>query len=68
MTVMAKEEDKKNGQAKKKPPVRGVIVQMRFDFQKLLWLGVVALMVLSLFELWSSGSTASHEELLHRQF
>jgi cell division protease FtsH len=57
--------DKQNGTdkpgIKKRVPVRGIIVQMKFDFQKLLWLGVVILMVLSLVELWNSGSSASHE-------
>jgi len=48
----------KNG---KKLPVKGVIVQMRFDFQKLIWLAVVVLMGLSLLELWSSGKKAGSE-------
>lgn len=50
-----------NGNGKKKLPIRGVIVQMKFDFQKLLWFGVVALMCLSLLELWNSGERASRE-------
>jgi cell division protease FtsH len=59
---MAKSENKtEKTDGKKRLPVRGVIIQMKFDFQKLLWLGVVFLMVLSLFELWNSGSNASHE-------
>jgi cell division protease FtsH len=54
-------EPKKNGNGKRKLPIRGVIVQMRFDFQKLLWLLVVILMIMSLVELWNSGEQASHE-------
>jgi len=45
----------------KKLPIKGVIVQMRFDFQKLLWIGVVILMVMSLFSLWSAGDQAAKE-------
>jgi cell division protease FtsH len=56
-----KKEGKKNGNGKRRLPIKGVIVQMRFDFQKLLWLAVVVLMVLSLMELWNSGEKASHE-------
>lgn len=52
--------DKQNGKNQKKP-VKGVIVQMRFDFQKLIWLAVVILMGLSLLELWSSGKKAGSE-------
>ncbi len=47
--------------AKKKLPIKGVIVQMRFDFQKMLWLAVVILMLMSLFELWNSGDKANRE-------
>src|SRR3989344_4950416 len=50
----------KNG-LKKKLPVRGVMIQMKFDFQKLLWIGIVILMGLSLLELWSSGQSAATE-------
>ncbi len=46
---------------KKRPPIKGVIVQMRFDFQKLLWLGVVVMMLFSLLELWNSGKKAAAE-------
>ncbi len=45
----------KNG----KKPVKGVFIQMHFDLQKLLWVGVVILMGLSLFELWNSGKQAT---------
>src|SRR3989344_1983210 len=48
----------KNG---KKGPVKGLFIQMHFDLQKLLWLGVVLLMMLSLVELWNSGKKASQE-------
>jgi cell division protease FtsH len=59
---MAKTENKTDKpEGKKRLPIKGVIIQMKFDFQKLLWLGVVILMVLSLFELWNSGEKASHE-------
>lgn len=51
---------KKNGVGGKKP-VKGVFIQMQFDMQKLLWLGVVFLMILSLFELWSAGKQAGQE-------
>ncbi len=47
----------KNG----KKPVKGIVVQMRFDFQKLIWLAVLVLMGLSLLELWSSGQKAGTE-------
>lgn len=46
---------------KRRMPVKGVFIQMRFDFQKLLWLAVVVLMGLSLFELWRSGQQAAME-------
>jgi len=45
----------------KKVPVKGVLIQMKFDFQKLLWIGVVVLMLLSVFELWNAGENASKE-------
>lgn len=45
----------KNGNGKKKLPIKGVMIQMHFDFQRLIWLAVVFLMLLSLFELWSTG-------------
>ena len=50
---------KANGNGKK--PVKGVMIQMHFDLQKLAWWGVVALMVLSLFGLWTSGSKIEKE-------
>ncbi len=59
MAVKEKNGNGKNG--KKKLPVKGIIVQMKFDFQKLLWGVVVVLMVLSLFELWNSGEQANRE-------
>ena len=57
----AEQKKKVNGGDKKKLPIKGVIVQMRFDFQKLLWVVVVILMGLSLLELWNSGKKASQE-------
>lgn len=57
-----KQEPKKmNGKDKKKLPIKGVMIQLRFDFQKLIWLAVVVLMTLSLLELWSSGRRAAQE-------
>ncbi len=44
-----------------KKPVKGLMVQMHFDLQKLVWLGVVILMIISLVGLWTSGSNASHD-------
>jgi cell division protease FtsH len=44
-----------------KKPVKGLMVQMHFDLQKLVWLGVVILMIISLIGLWTSGSNASHD-------
>lgn len=60
---MEKPESKKigNGNGKKKGPVRGLFIQMNFDLQKLLWLGVVVLMLLSLVELWNTGKEAASE-------
>jgi cell division protease FtsH len=56
-------ENKKNNnkEQKRRLPVRGVIIQMKFDFQRVLWFGVVILMLLSLLELWNSGEKASRE-------
>src|SRR3990170_181976 len=54
----------KNGKNGKKGPIRGIMVQMQFDFQKLIWLGVVILMMLSLVELWYSGKNAGKEIVL----
>ncbi|OGD10121.1 cell division protein FtsH [Candidatus Amesbacteria bacterium RIFOXYB1_FULL_47_9] len=42
------------------------MVQFNFDFQRLLWIGVIVLMMLSLFELWNSGRKASEEVSLSR--
>ena len=66
------EEKPKNGNGEKQPqkfiningkkiPVKGVLIQMKFDFQKMLWIGVVILMFLSIFELWNAGESASKE-------
>ena len=52
------EGDKKNG---RKPKIKGILIQMHFDLQKLIWVGVVVLMLLSLLELWSSGQEAATE-------
>ncbi|HBC73176.1 MAG: ATP-dependent zinc metalloprotease FtsH [Candidatus Amesbacteria bacterium GW2011_GWB1_47_19] len=49
------------GGTKKKLPVRGFMLQLNLDFQKLLWLLVVILMGLSLLELWNSGKQTSQE-------
>ena len=56
----------KNHKNGKKGPVRGLFIQMHFDLQKLLWLGVVVLMLLSLVELWNSGKEAATEVQLSR--
>lgn len=50
-----------NGKNGKKLPLKGVVLQMHFDFQKLIWLAVVVLMMLSLFELWVTGRRAAQE-------
>ncbi len=60
-SLSGKKDEKKNGGIRKRLPIKGVVVQMRFDFQKLLWLMVVVLMVMSLVELWNSGEKASME-------
>ena len=54
---------KKNGNGKngKKGPIKGLMIQMQFDFQKLIWLAVVILMGLSLLELWNSGQNVGKE-------
>jgi len=49
---------KRNG---KKPKIKGIFIQMHFDLQKLIWVGIVILMMLSLFELWASGQQAANE-------
>ncbi len=61
MNAKQKTESNKQNGGKRKLPIKGVIIQMRFDFQKLLWVLVVLLMGLSLLELWNSGEQASHE-------
>src|SRR3989339_802890 len=61
MNAKQKTESYKQNGGKRKLPIKGVIIQMRFDFQKLLWVLVVLLMGLSLLELWNSGEQASHE-------
>jgi len=58
--------DKKNAKGKRRLPVKGLMVQFNFDFQRLLWIGVIVLMMLSLFELWNSGRKASEEVSLSR--
>lgn len=40
---------------------RGILVQMHFDLQKLVWAAVVVLMIISLLGLWFSGSSASKD-------
>lgn len=49
----------KNGNGKK--PIKGVMIQMHFDLQKLIWWGIMILMVLSLVGLWFSGNKAQHD-------
>src|SRR3989344_6581907 len=44
-----------------KRPVKGVMIQMQFDMQKLAWWGVMALMIFSLAGLWMSGSKVQKE-------
>jgi cell division protease FtsH len=53
-------EVKKNGNGKK-PPVRGLMIQMKFNMQNILWIGLVVLMLFSFAELWLSGDQASKE-------
>ncbi len=57
---MADKTNKTNGTNGKKP-VKGVMVQMHFNLQNLVWWVVVILMVLSLAGLWSSGGKVSQE-------
>lgn len=45
----------------KKPPMKGFMLQMRFNMQSLIWWGVVILMVLSLVGLWFSGDKVASE-------
>ncbi len=42
-------------------PVRGVMIQMQFDLQRLAWWAVVGLMIFSLAGLWMSGSKVQKE-------
>jgi len=44
-----------------KRPVRGVMIQMQFDLQRLAWWAVVGLMIFSLAGLWMSGSKVQKE-------
>ncbi len=44
-----------------KKPVRGVMIQMQFDLQRLAWWAVVGLMIFSLAGLWMSGSKVQKE-------
>lgn len=53
----------KNGNGHKKP-VKGVMVQMHFNMQNLMWLIVVLAMGFSLWQLWKAGSSAVHEVTL----
>ena len=50
-----------NGTVNGKKPVKGVFLQFNFNLQRLLWAGVIVLMVLSLFELWNSGEKVGKE-------
>jgi cell division protease FtsH len=61
---------KQNGPSLPKPPTgnghnkkgrKGLMVQMHFDLQRMAWLAVVILMMVSLAGLWFSGSSASRE-------
>ena len=40
----------------KKAPVKGLLIQMNFNMQTLLWLAVVVAMIFSLTQLWQSGN------------
>lgn len=51
--------EKQNGNGKK--PVKGLMVQMHFNLQNLLWMGVVLVMLFSLFQLWQAGNKVSHD-------
>ncbi len=44
-----------------KKPIKGVFLQFNFNLQKMLWLGIIFLMVISLFELWNSGEKVGKE-------
>lgn len=44
-----------------KKPVRGVMIQMQFNLQRLAWWAVVGLMIFSLAGLWMSGSKVQKE-------
>ena len=45
----------------KKAPVKGLLIQMNFNMQTLLWLAVVAAMIFSLTQLWQSGNKVVKE-------
>ncbi|MDP1743464.1 MAG: AAA family ATPase, partial [Candidatus Amesbacteria bacterium] len=47
--------EKTNGSGKK-APVKGVMIQMNFNIQNVLWFLVIGAMVFSLFQLWQSGN------------
>ena len=47
-----------------KKPVKGVMVQMHFNLQNLMWLAVVLVMGFSLWQLWKAGSSTVHEVTL----
>ncbi len=50
-----------NGNGHNKKGRKGLMIQMHFDLQRLAWLAVVILMLVSLAGLWFSGSSASRE-------
>src|SRR3989344_7244371 len=45
----------------KKAPVKGLLIQMNFNMQTLLWLAVVISMIFSLTQLWQSGNKVVKE-------
>src|SRR3989344_2788241 len=45
----------------KKAPVKGLLIQMNFNMQTLLWLAVVVAMIFSLTQLWQSGNKVVKE-------
>ncbi|MEK7163822.1 MAG: ATP-dependent metallopeptidase FtsH/Yme1/Tma family protein [Patescibacteria group bacterium] len=45
----------------KKTPVKGLLIQMNFNMQTLLWFVVVAAMIFSLTQLWQSGNKVVKE-------
>ncbi|MBI5358800.1 ATP-dependent metallopeptidase FtsH/Yme1/Tma family protein [Candidatus Amesbacteria bacterium] len=46
--------EKKNGNGKK--PIKGLMIQMNFNIQNVLWFLVIGAMIFSLFQLWQSGN------------